>query len=319
METSVNQRLNDIVNFLIFSKVALDKTDLSKKLGYNASSFSQIINERVPLTDRFVNRLMEFAPNINKDWLLTGEGEMLKVPATVTVYNPTQDERQEVGENIDLSVVPVQVVEEIKAEVAEEIRAEVVEEVKAEIEEAISVPLVSSKVANNATINIRKFVEKQGDEMERINPSNLVAHADIAERIRKGSMMPTFMPGDIVFVQFLDDKKIIADGHTYYFDLRDRPTIIRKVKFEGNKLRLIADNPNYGDIMTTFDEIDNVADIVGMFRTMFANQYADIEEVRRKKDEQVDSLIKEVSKAGVRVDKMMEQMSLLVKHAIEKK
>lgn len=198
---------------------------------------------------------------------------------------------------VTAEIIPAQVVEEIKAEVAEEIRAEVVEEVKAEMEEAISVPLVSSKVANNATINIRKFVEKQGDEMERINPSNLVAHADIAERIRKGSMMPTFMPGDIVFVQFLDDKKIIADGHTYYFDLRDRPTIIRKVKFEGDKLRLIADNPNYGDIMTTFDEIDNVADIVGMFRTMFANQYADIEEVRRKKDRQIDKLVEQNGEA----------------------
>jgi hypothetical protein len=48
----------------------------------------------------------------------------------------------------------------------------------------------------------------------------------------------------------------------------------------------------------------------------FGDQYSEIEEVRRKKDAQVDSLITEVSKAGERVDKMMEQMTTLVKHAI---
>jgi phage repressor protein C with HTH and peptisase S24 domain len=190
--------------------------------------------------------------------------------------------------------------------VVEEIKEEVREEIKAEIEEAVSVPYVSSQIANDATINVRKFVEKQGDEMERIKPNDLVASADIAERIRKGSMMPTFMPGDIVFVRFLDDTHAIADGHTYYFDLRNRPTIIRKVKIEGNKLRLIAENPNFGDICTTFDEIDNVADIVGLFRSLFTNQYAEIEAVRRKKDAQTDELIKQNGDALKTINRLVD-------------
>lgn len=279
MENALNQRVSDVIRFLIFSKVALDKQDLAQKLGYNVSSFSQIINGRVPLSNKFVDKLIEFAPNINEEWLKTGEGEMLKVPATLTVFSPTDEERREIGEGVDMKVVPAEVVEEIR------------EEIKAEIEEAESVLFVSSKVANDATINVRKYIEKRGDEMERIKPSDLVAEADIAERIRKGSMMPTFMPGDIVFVRFLDDKKIISDGHTYYFDLKDRPTIIRKVKFDGDKLRLIAENPTFGDIITTFADIENVADIVGMFRSSFSNQYAEIEAVRRKKDEQIDNLL----------------------------
>lgn len=279
MENALNQRVSDVIRFLIFSKVALDKQDLAQKLGYNVSSFSQIINGRVPLSNKFVEKLIEFAPNLNEHWLKTGEGEMLKVPATLTVFSPTDEERKEIGEGVDITAYPAEVVEEIR------------EEIKAEIEEAESVLFVSSKVANDATINVRKYIEKRGDEMERIKPSDLVAEADIAERIRKGSMMPTFMPGDIVFVRFLDDKKIISDGHTYYFDLKDRPTIIRKVKFDGEKLRLIAENPTFGDIITSFADIENVADIVGMFRSSFSNQYAEIEAVRRKKDEQIDNLL----------------------------
>ena len=69
--------------------------------------------------------------------------------------------------------------------------------------------------------------------------------------------------------------------------------MLRRVKIEGEKLRLIAENPNFGDIIITFSDIINVADIVGMFRSSFGNQYAEIEAVRRKKDSQIDKLIKQ--------------------------
>lgn len=269
-----------VVRHLTSKGIAQNQKELGEKMGYSSeSAFSQVINEKVPEPKDFISKLKTFEPALNEEWLRTGEGEMLKVPATLTVFAPTEEERKEIGEGVDIKAYPAEVVEEIR------------EEIKAEIEEAESVLFVSSKVANDATINVRKYIEKRGDEMERIKPSDLVAEADIAERIRKGSMMPTFMPGDIVFVRFLDDKKIISDGHTYYFDLKDRPTIIRKVKFDGEKLRLIAENPTFGDIITSFADIDNVADIVGMFRSSFSNQYAEIEAVRRKKDEQIDNLL----------------------------
>lgn len=257
------------------------KTTIGTFCRHAGISSSYFNNVKSDIGKEIQTRISNTYDDLNVEWLRTGEGEMLKVPATLTVFHPTAVEQQELSEGVDMSVVPAEVVEEIK------------EEIRAEIQEAESVPLVSSKVANDITINVRKFVEKRGDEMERIKPNDLVGDADIAERIRKGSMMPTFMPGDIVFVRFIDDKKIISDGHTYYFDLKGRPTIIRKVKIEGSQLRLIAENPTFGDIITNFDEVENVADIVGMFRSFFSNQYTEIEEVRRKKDEQVDSMIKQ--------------------------
>lgn len=296
METNVNQRLNDIVNYLIFSKVALDKTDLSKKLGYNASSFSQIINERVPLTDRFINRLMEFAPNIDKNWLLTGEGTMLKVPAaTMSPYpademvsqaTPTEAMREGVNvitdaESVDLSELPVKVVEEIKAEVAEEIKREE------------SIIIVSPEVASTPGTNIKKYIKDKGDELERMYLGDLLpAGVNIAERVRKTSMFPSFQPGDWIFVKFIN-KDNITDGDTYYFDFNTRPTMIRKVKLEGDDLRLIAKNSQFGDIIIKRDEINNIGDIVGMFREYCGDQYDDIENLRRKKDAETAELIKQ--------------------------
>lgn len=221
-------------------------------------------------------------PELNTDWLLTGEGEMLKVPATLTVYNPSSEERQEIGSSsIDMSIVPAEIVEEIKAEVVAE----------------ASIPIISPDVANQPNYDVRKYLEDNASELETINPNELVKGATAAERVLRGAMQPTFIPGDVVFVRFLQNKTKITDGNIYYFDMESRPTMIRKVKIEGDKLRLIAENPEFGDVVTTFADILNVAEIVGMFRTTFTTQYSEIEAVRRKKDEQVDNLIEQNGKA----------------------
>jgi transcriptional regulator with XRE-family HTH domain len=279
----------------------LDKRDLAAKLGYNVSSFSQIINGRVPISDKFIERFLNFATMIDEKWLLTGEGDMLtQSPASLVIHDAT-------AEQYDHSGVPLQLVS-----------TEVIEEIKEEIKKEEAIPVISPEVANKPNENVRLYIEENSGELEHINPSELLKGADAAERVLRSSMSPSFIPSDIVFLRFLHNKTKIVDGNIYYFDLKTRPTMIRKVKLEGDKLRLIDENPDFGDVITDFSDILNVADIVGMLRTTFSTQYSEIEAVRRKKDEQVDSLIQEVGKAGIRVDKMMEQMTELVKHTLSK-
>jgi hypothetical protein len=84
----------------------------------------------------------------------------------------------------------------------------------------------------------------------------------------------------------------------YYFDLDNLPTMIRKVKFEeGNKLRLIAKNPAFADIIIDRTHILNIGKVVGMFRETFGDQYDEIDEIRKQKDTQIDNLIKQNTKA----------------------
>lgn len=224
-------------------------------------------------------KIKEAFPDLNIDWLITGEGEMLKVPATVTMFNPSSNDAQAAGEGIDLSIVPVEVVEAV----AEELKKEE------------SIIIVSPEVANAPNTNIRKFINDKADELERIYLGDLLpAGAKVAERVRKTSMLPTFQPGDWVFVKFIN-KDNITDGETYYFDFNTRPTMIRKVKIEEENLRLIAKNPQFGDTIIKREEINNIGEIVGLFRGYFGDQYDDIEAMRRKKDEQIDSLLEQSS------------------------
>lgn len=96
MESTDLQRVNKLIDWLIFSGYGSNKKEIGAFLGYTKSSFSQILNGKVPLSDRFIDKLSEVDDNINKVWIKTGKGEMLKSEApevesrTIVSYNPTE-------------------------------------------------------------------------------------------------------------------------------------------------------------------------------------------------------------------------------------
>lgn len=76
METT--RRVKKVINWLIYQEFAESETALAKLLGYQKSSFSQLVNGKVPLSEKFVKKLCSLDENINDVWILSGEGNMLK-------------------------------------------------------------------------------------------------------------------------------------------------------------------------------------------------------------------------------------------------
>lgn len=183
---------------------------------------------------------------------------------------------------------------------------ELINEVNEELSEADSFPMLPEEVSIKPNTDIREFIAENSSELEHVNPSQMLSRADMAERILRTSMMPTFQPDDIVFVRFIQDKMKIVDGDIYYIDSKNRPTMIRQVKFtEDGKLRLIAQNPQYGDIIMCRDEINNIAIIVGLLRMNFSDQYSELENLRRKNDQAME-------RRNDQMDKILEQQSKLI-------
>lgn len=78
MESTDLKRVKKLIKWLIFSDYGENEKEIAEMLGYKKSSFSQILNGKVPLSDRFIDNLVSIDKNINKVWIKTGEGKMLK-------------------------------------------------------------------------------------------------------------------------------------------------------------------------------------------------------------------------------------------------
>ena len=98
----VTARLKKAINWLIFQEIAENERALAELLGYTKSSFSQIVNGKVPLSDKFVKSLCALDENINDVWIKTGEGELFKNDFRLSqkVYG---DHNQVAGRDINLS------------------------------------------------------------------------------------------------------------------------------------------------------------------------------------------------------------------------
>ena len=73
----MNERLKIFVNFLIVNLIVRSQADFASKIGVARSQFSEILSGKRKITEKLVNKIHDLYPNLNKEWLTTGEGEML--------------------------------------------------------------------------------------------------------------------------------------------------------------------------------------------------------------------------------------------------
>ena len=279
--------MEKLTDFQVFIKVnKLKQKQVAEYLGTSTQYVNQVVNGKCSLSEDKLELLA------NSQW----DTSMLDIPPYINI-RPAVMTPLDGGEatpmmpiqaNIDTGEVSEKKIEPIPA------TAEVI-------------PIVPSEIASEVSLDVRKFIEHNADELEHIDPTKLLKNPDLAEQIAGTSMLPTFAPNDVVFVKFLPDKEKIIDGKTYYFDTITFPTMIRKVKFEReNKLRLIAKNPAFADIIISRCDVQNVGRVIGLFRQTFGDQYDEIEAVRRRKDGQIDKLIDQNSKALESISELIE-------------
>lgn len=73
------ERIKKAIKWLIGSGIAKTQEGIGLLMGYsNKSAFSQVVNNTDKRPEDFVVRLCNLNNTLNKNWLLTGEGSMLK-------------------------------------------------------------------------------------------------------------------------------------------------------------------------------------------------------------------------------------------------
>ena len=85
-----NKRIKLLINWLISQGIISSQQELGEKFGITSKSYlSQLVNGRA-YSEEFINKLSEFDGRINREWLETGEGNML-IEENVNSQENTQE------------------------------------------------------------------------------------------------------------------------------------------------------------------------------------------------------------------------------------
>jgi lipopolysaccharide biosynthesis regulator YciM len=84
-----NKRFIEMVTYLRQNKYVRNQQDFTERINSDKSTVSQIMNNRIAIPNNMFGNVVSAFPFISKDWLLYGEGEMLR-----STYTQNIDEGQ---------------------------------------------------------------------------------------------------------------------------------------------------------------------------------------------------------------------------------
>lgn len=186
---------------------------------------------------------------------------------------------------------------------AEEVaNSEVVED---DTTQSMAIPMVTDVVLSKRGVDIKRYIEMNGSELQSIDPYKLFEGAEFAVEMFKDSMAPDIMAGDKVILQFLPKDAKLQSGALYFVNSKTYADVVRDVYFDGDTAILKARNKRYGDIVLDKSEIIRVANVLGIYRNTFSSSYAQLDELRERKDAQMDKMLDMMKTQSEQQDKLI--------------
>lgn len=95
----MNQRLNQTIQSLKEQRRIHSASDFARIVGIDKADLSRMVNGKRPITQQFVGTISTHFPEIDTNWILTGEGEMLKNTSAVAENHSVSIAGTEIKEN----------------------------------------------------------------------------------------------------------------------------------------------------------------------------------------------------------------------------
>ena len=250
MESVVKQRLIAFISYLGLSKNAFEVAcGLSKRYVSNISvSISPSVIEKISL--KF--------PQLNKSWLLTGEGEMLKsATPSVQQLNTYGNNNYNTGV-MQIGSAPVEC-----AEVECPNCGEVIE-----VASSAVIPLVPPEIAKKPDLNLESFRHNCTQQMEEVDLRQVWGIGVFLMKVDTRAMEPEYREGTFLVLRRLKDLSYARpDGSAYVIDTMRPHTLFRYLSKERDGTYVLsAESDKRGPIYLNAEDIINIYDVVGSFR-----------------------------------------------------
>ena len=265
MELTVKQRLIEFVNFK-----GLSISKFESLCGLGNGYVGKL--KGGPGSKKLDDILRNF-PELNKDWLLYGEGEMLK---------PQQQAAQNIGDititggnnshighgNRIISHLP-QVIELPATGEGIKVTVECPKcKTNIKVPSAAVMPVVPTEVTRAPDVNLEFWRQHNFENMKIVNFGSVWSADAFAVRVDTRAMEPIYREGTFLVLRKLDDLSCArADGTPYVIDTMRPHTLFRNLidKYDGTYL-LTANSDKRSDIRVKAEDITNIYDIIGSFR-----------------------------------------------------
>lgn len=274
METNVQQRL---MSFILF--MGISKSRFEQQCGLSNGYINSI--KKGIGTEKLQNILRAF-PQLNREWLLYGEGEMLKpqqpkglIGAGVGVLgqNAALASPRTAGVaagNIIAGAVSSGAYQQLNDYPKGcPVRPEVIEcpQCSAEIEisacqDAI-VPLAPSRIVYGPDISVSEWMRENSELCEFIDLAKIFKHATWLQQMESRAMEPRIMENTLLAMRPLDDwRSTPFDGGIYGVDIARPYMIVRRVFDEGERLRCEPFDPKHSAIYIDKAKVFDVCEII---------------------------------------------------------
>jgi phage repressor protein C with HTH and peptisase S24 domain len=245
-------RLINAVKYLKNEGVIHTQKDIAEAMRASKSNVSSALNgvESV-LTDRFLFRFAEAYKNISYNWLLTGEGSMLKPTPTQQSSGDNSPNvmgnNNMVGNTITTTHAPAQVYAQ---------------------ENAVRpiVPVELYKKPNTDIYN--EIVKKPSSGIEYAQYFRSFSDFCMYMRVQGDAMSPNFIRGDLLALSLLNATYII-NGTIYVLDTRSYGLVLRVVIDKGDfyECHSLGDEKRYAPFSIPKSDVIRIYQVMGLIRT----------------------------------------------------
>lgn len=237
-----------ILTFLEFK--GIKKADFYSMTGISDSNFKGK-NLTSQLGGDSIVKVLTSYPNLSADWLLTGEGSMIK-----SDLNGIQTTDESIPSALPTpSASPTNPTRRKEAVPLAEIKTNY---------KAKPIPLVTEKAAAGFGSGYFSIAEKDVKEYYVV-PKFRSCHVDFMIEVSGLSMYPHYNPGDVIACTILNDRKFLQWNKCHVIATREQGIIVKRLmpsKREGY-LTAVSDNKDYPPFDIPVEEITGIALVVG--------------------------------------------------------
>ena len=230
---------------------------ISKEINVSNGYFAKTKAKKGSVGSEIIEKIVSYYPDLNIEWLITGNGEILKSKSKENVLEKNEDIYEDINEDKP-NVKKTHAIELAEKPTNTGIEANNLGDAGIPL-----IPIDAMAGFGTGAVQVMHY-----DTSKYVVPEFAELNVDFMIRVKGSSMVPKYNSGDLVACKKLVITDIFFQWNKVYVLDTEQGALIKRVKkgSRDNYILLISDNKNYDPFELHLSKIFAVALVVGVIR-----------------------------------------------------